>query len=557
MKKRHYIFILITIIILISSIYLNINTINQAEQRIITEKANTPIEELITKEEQDAELVAELEKDTMVVKETNSYTKKELAIVTITPIVASICLVSLIFTNLGKLSIKETLTNKKRLTYGTLTLILLCTITSTSNIIITDNKILNSKNTINRNEKTVAVIEITKDKKTNNITEESTKNDTSVIQVSNQSTYTATSIELNKTNGISTDKEVSEYFGLNSAAIIKDSSTLELNDSKISANTEYSSAIFLTGLGTTANLNKVDLNTTNNYSHAISISEEGIINGTNLNLETTGNNASAIKTMDTNSTINLTDSTITTKGTNSPLLYSNGKIEVSTIEGSSLNSEIAIIKGANNILIEESDLSTNATSAFTIYKELSQGSSTDYNLADLTIKNSKITINKESTNYKTAPLFNIFNTKTKINITDSTFKYGSNILLNITSEDEYKQSEVTMTVTDQYLKGNIISDENSKVRLNLNNSTYKGRINKGNISQNIDVTFDENSKWILTGTSYVNTLTVTKKDLNNVRKYIRSNGYNIYYNAKNNEWLNGRTITLIGGGKLIPKYYKS
>ena len=261
--------------------------------------------------------------------------------------------------------------------------------------------------------------------------------------------------------------------------------------------------------------------------------------------------------MDTNSSINLKDSLITTEGQNSPILYSNGNIETSNIEGTSLKSEIAIINGANNILIENSTLSTNASSAFKIYKEISRGSSNDYNLADLTIKKSKIIINKESNDYKTAPLFKVINTKAKINITNTTFKYGSNILLNITSEDEYNPSEVTMTVTDQYLKGNIVSDEFSKVRLNLNNSTYKGRINKGNISKNIDITFDENSKWILTGTSYVNTLTVTKKDLNNVRKYIRSNGYNIYYNVKNNEWLNGRTITLIGGGKLIPKYYKS
>ena len=39
------------------------------------------------------------------------------------------------------------------------------------------------------------------------------------------------------------------------------------------------------------------------------------------------------------------------------------------------------------------------------------------------------------------------------------------------------------------------------------------RINKGNVSKNVDVTFDEDSRWVLTGNSYVNTLTVTKKDL--------------------------------------------
>ena len=559
MKKRHYIFIILTIIIFISSIYLNITTVANAEQRIITEKENTPITELLPKKE---EQETGVEQETIVVKETNSYTNKELTIVIITPIIASISLISLLFTSIGKLSIKETLSNKNRLVYGTLSLVLLCTLTSTTNVIITDNKILNSKNTINRNEKTVAILEVTKDKKINNIKEESKENDTSVLQISNQSTYTASNIELTKSNGTSTDIEVSEYFGLNSAAIIKDSSTLELNNSNISTSSEYSSALFLTGLGTTATLSKVNLNTTNNNSNGISISEEGEITATELNLVTIGNNSSAIKTMDTNSTINIKDSAINTEGTSSPLFYSNGKIEITNTKGTSLKSPIAIIKGTNTITIEDSTLETfiedqEYLSAFYIYKEQSTGSSNDYNVSNLDISNSKITINKESTNYKTTPLFNVINTKTKINITKTEFNYGSNILLNATSQDEYNISEITMTVTDQYLKGNIVTDEKSKIRLNLNNSTYKGAVNKDNKSKNIDITFDAESKWILTGTSYVNTLTVTKKDLNNVRKYISSNGYNIYYNANNNEWLNGRTISLIGGGKLIPKYYKS
>ena len=40
MKRRHYISILIAIVIMITSIYFNINTITKAEKRIIFEKVN-------------------------------------------------------------------------------------------------------------------------------------------------------------------------------------------------------------------------------------------------------------------------------------------------------------------------------------------------------------------------------------------------------------------------------------------------------------------------------------------------------------------------------------
>lgn len=565
MKKRNYIFIILTVLLLISSIYFNVNTINKAEQRIITEKENTPITELLTKtEEQSVEEIAEEEKDTMVVKETNSYTSSELAIVITMPLVTSLSIVLLFSTSFGKLSIKETINNKTRLAYSILSLIILSTALPTTNVIISDNKILNGETTLARNEKMIAIVEVTQDKKADNLKEESKDNNTSVLQISNQSTYTGTNLELNKSDGLTTDKEISEYFGLNSAVIVKDASILELTDSSIRTNADYSSAIFLSGLSSKAVLNNVTLKTLKNNSPSISISEEAELNASNLEISTIGNNSSGIKTLDTNSTAYVSDSIINTEGTNSPLFYSNGKIEVTKITGTSSNSPIGIINNVNSIEIKDSELTTSTSNekdiynaAFTIYKKATYGSSNNYNYADLTIENTKITIDKKSSNYKTASIFYIKNMKTKINITDTKLKYGSNTLLNVVSEDEYNISEVTMTVTDQNLKGNIVVDEYSKVRLNLNDCTYTGRINKGNVSKNVDVTFDEDSRWALTGNSYVNTLTVTKKDLNNIRKYIRSNGYNIYYNAKNNEWLNGRTIYLNGGGKLIPKYYKS
>ena len=170
MKKRNYIFIILTVLLLISSIYFNINTINKAEQRIITEKENTPITELLTKpEEQSVEEIVEEEKDTMVVKETNSYIASELAIVITMPLLTSLSIILLFSTSFGKLSIKETINNKTRLAYSVLSLIILGTILPTTNVIISDNKILNGETTLARNEKMIAIVEVTQDKKADNL----------------------------------------------------------------------------------------------------------------------------------------------------------------------------------------------------------------------------------------------------------------------------------------------------------------------------------------------------------------------------------------------------
>ena len=408
MKKRNYIFIIITILLLISSIYFNINTINKAEQRIITEKENTPITELLTKpEEQSVEEIAEEEKDTMVVKETNSYIASELAIVITMPLLTSLSIILLFSTSFGKLSIKETINNKTRLAYSVLSLIILGTILPTTNVIISDNKILNGETTLARNEKMIAIVEVTQDKKADNLKEESKDNNTSVLQISNQSTYKGTNLDLNKSDGLTTDKEISEYFGLNSAVIVKDASILELTDSSIRTNADYSSAIFLSGLSSKAVLNNVTLKTLKNNSPSISISEEAELNASNLEISTIGNNSSGIKTLDTNSTVYVSDSMINTEGTNSPLFYSNGKIEATNITGNSSNSPIGIINNVNSLEIKDSELTTSTGSekdiynaAFTIYKKATYGSSDNYNYADLTIENTKITIDKTP---KTAP----------------------------------------------------------------------------------------------------------------------------------------------------------
>ena len=571
MKKRQIILIIICLALLGLTISTNYITTNLAQERVIKEQEQKDLEigtysesysEEIPLMEEGAVAGANTEKE----EETNKYNTSELSIIISSSIIFTLVIFYLIITKFGKYSLNSQINTTKKLIYTCTLLVLACSIIPTSFVIATDKKKLNSYDTKSITEKSMAVIEVTKNENVSNLREISKEDNKSVIQVSNKAKYNATNLELTKESGKSTDFDSSTLYGLNSTFIAKEGSEIFLEDSKLSSSISYSSAFFATGLETTATLNNVELSTDKDNSSALNASSEAKIDIINSEIKTKGNNSDAIKTLDANSLININDSTIITEGQNSTLLYSKGKIEALNIKGTS-NSYLAIIEDRNSLELTNANLITNGQDktineylgAFLIYSQESASASNNYTSAKLDIIDSIIEINKDSSWYDKTPLFYLTNTEANINITNTTLNYGSDILLKAVANNEYgdigdNAASVTLTATDQELTGEIIVDSNSKVRLNLNNSTYEGKINVDNLSANVDVTFDYDSRWELTGDSYINILQITKTDYlrKNVRKYIRSNGYNVYYNSANNEWLEGRTYNLQGGGKLIP-----
>lgn len=571
MKKRQIILIIICLALLGLTISTNYITTNLAQERVIKEQEQKDLEigtysesysEEIPLMEEGAVAGANTEKE----EETNKYNTSELSIIISSSIIFTLVIFYLIITKFGKYSLNSQINTTKKLIYTCTLLVLACSIIPTSFVIATDKKILNSYDTKSITEKSMAVIEVTKNENVSNLREISKEDNKSVIQVSNKAKYNATNLELTKESGKSTDFDSSTLYGLNSTFIAKEGSEIFLEESKLSSSISYSSAFFATGLETTATLNNVELSTDKDNSSALNASSEAKIDISNSEIKTKGNNSDAIKTLDANSLININDSTIITEGQNSTLLYSKGKIEALNIKGTS-NSYLAIIEDRNSLELTNANLITNGQDktineylgAFLIYSQESASASNNYTSAKLDIIDSIIEINKDSSWYDKTPLFYLTNTEANINITNTTLNYGSDILLKAVANSEYgdigdNAASVTLTATDQELTGEIIVDSNSKVRLNLNNSTYEGKINVDNLSANVDVTFDYDSRWELTGDSYINILQITKTDYlrKNVRKYIRSNGYNVYYNSANNEWLEGRTYNLQGGGKLIP-----
>lgn len=527
-SKVTNIFIIIISFILICTSYNQLHdTVYNAQTRIIEEKVkeNQP-EEVVEEEMFEGEMVEGETETSETEEKTNSYNAKEIVIIIALITLITMSIINIIF---AVMVYHKVLFHPFGITATLIYCILIIaisSITSVVTIVKTDKNILNSNKIeieTQRKEHTAFLI--------NEMIEEEDKelkaenDDESVLKITKRSTYNGAYLTINKLGGNVSILEDNLITGLNNALVVEKGSTATISESTITTNVNNSSAVFATDANTTLTLENIKINTTEENSKGIISQDESLI------------------------TIN--NSQLTTEKKSSELFYSASKITADNIEGKT-NSNFAYINETNKLEISNSKLTSNLLDEYKgmfVINTETEGSASIKN-AELTLTNNTIRIDANSAYYKTTPLFYVFNTHAKINITNNDLYYGSKVLLNVEALEGSTQKNTVFTISDSNLTGNIYADKNSSVRININNTIYRGSINNNNSSQYIDVSLDKTSTWYLTGHSYVNTITIQKE--NNITKYIKSNGYNIYYNSKNNEWLNGKTIRLVGGGKLIP-----
>ena len=108
-------------------------------------------------------------------------------------------------------------------------------------------------------------------------------------------------------------------------------------------------------------------------------------------------------------------------------------------------------------------------------------------------------------------MFYVTNTAANIALTDCTFTFGSNTFINIGTgkwgTSTSNGGNVTMTLTNQNIEGNIVVDSISGLTLTLVKSTIKGTINTAKSAAILSITLDADSTITLTGNSYYTSLT--------------------------------------------------
>lgn len=371
---------------------------------------------------------------------------------------------------------------------------------------------------------------------------ESTTKDENVILVTGSIKSTLSNLKVNKT-GDSDGGDNTSFYGNNSAILAKGGATVNITDSTITTNATGANGVFSYGGSattnnsssdnTTVNISNSTITTTKDNSGGIMTTGGGIMNATNLTINTSGTSSAAIRSDRGGGTVVVNKGTYKTTGKGSPAIYSTADITVKNASLIATASEGVVIEGKNSITLDNvilTDTNNTLNGQSTTYKNIfiyqSMSGDAATGEAKFTSKNSTITTNKGDSIYVT-------NTKAIINLENNTFinndSTGNFIRI---QKDSWGTSgsnggDVTLNLTNQKTKGDIVVDLISKLTLNLSNgSSLNGAINSSNEGE-VNITLDKTSTITLTKDSYVKSLTNADKTNSN----INFNGYKLYVNG--------------------------
>ena len=466
-------------------------------------------------------------------------------------LILSALVIYLIMSNCNKKTMKETFANKDKIVISILSVIILTSLTTLGNSVITNNVILNNNEDINNSNNSnssntngasySSKTSITEDSTITNKEYSSSTAEENALSVS-KAKVTLNNITVTKT-GDSTSGDNSNFYGTNSVIIAKDGATLTIKNSNITTDATGANGVFSYGGsattnnsssdGTTINISDTKITTTGDNAGGIMTTGGGTTIAKNLTIETSGTSSAAIRSDRGGGTVTVDGGTYKTTGKGSPSIYSTANITVSNATLTSTSSEGVVIEGKNSITLENVSLTgTNNTlnGQSTTYKNIFLYQSMSGDAADgsatFIAKNSNITTNKGDTLYVT-------NTTASITLENNTIinndKTGNFLRI---QKDSWGNSgsnggDVTLTLKNQSVSGNIVVDSISTLNMTLTSkSYYEGSINSDNSAKNITLKLDKNSKIKLTADTYVTTL----DDEDTTYSNIDLNGYKLFIN---------------------------
>ncbi|MBQ9303276.1 MAG: hypothetical protein IJ208_09115 [Butyrivibrio sp.] len=300
---------------------------------------------------------------------------------------------------------------------------------------------------------------------------------------------------------------------------------MTLKDCTITAEAGNATGVFAYDNGTIY-ISDSTVNVSGGGAGGIQVAGGGTLYAYNLNV--TSSSKAAIRSDRGGGTLVVDGGTYTSEGSNGcPAIYSTADITVKNAECTALNSRAVIIEGKNSVSLDNCVLSGNDQSS----KEGSvKGNVLLYQSAsgDADDGTSEFTMNGGSITSNSGAMFYCTDTSSIINLTDAKLVLSKDNSLLIVSEGRWGSEgsnggTCTLNADNQELSGSITVDDISSLSLNLTDSTYKGAINETGYAGEVNVTLDDNSKWILTADSYITSFTGNEAN-------IEFNGYKLYIN---------------------------
>ena len=322
--------------------------------------------------------------------------------------------------------------------------------------------------------------------------------------------------------GDSGQGDEADFYGDNAAIFAANGGTLNLSNMVVETDGTHANAVFSYGEGTIVNVSDSYIETSGNCSGGIMTTGGGIMNAENLTINTSGNSSAAIRSDRGGGTVTVTGGSYTTSGTGSPVIYSTADITVSNAVMESTASQGVVVEGKNSVTLNNVELSADNNTknsdksdyyqAVMIYQSMS---------GDADEGTSAFTMNGGRLTNANGDIFFVNNTATTIDLTDAEIiNNGDGVFLRAEAagwgSEGSNGGHVNMTASSQEINGDMVVDQVSELNLYLKNtSVFTGAVNSDGAAGSVYVEIEEGSRWVLTGDSYITSLTCGADPANN------------------------------------------
>ena len=339
-------------------------------------------------------------------------------------------------------------------------------------------------------------------------------------------------IKVVKTGEASGDE--ADFYGENAAIYATNGATLDLSEIVVETAGTHANAVFSYGDDTTVNISDSVITTSGNCSGGLMTTGGGTMNASNLTIHTTGNSSAAIRSDRGGGIVNVTGGSYTTDGTGSPVIYSTADITVSDARMESTASQGVVVEGKNSVTLNDvtliADNNTKNSNKSEYYQAVMIYQSMSGDAAE---GEAYFTMNGGSLTNQNGDIFFVNNTLCTINLSHADIvNNGGGVFLRAAAagwgSEGSNGGHVTMNASSQEINGDMVVDDVSSLNLYLTDgSTFTGAINSDGDAGEVYVELSGGSKWVLTGDSYITSLTCDADsiDLNGYTLYISGTPY--------------------------------
>ena len=349
----------------------------------------------------------------------------------------------------------------------------------------------------------------------------STGTDENAILVQNGATVSVMDCAVTRTSSDSTGGDSASFYGVGAALLVTDG-TLNVENATITTDAAGGTGVFAYGSGV-ANVKNTVIKTAQGTSGGLHVAGGGTLHAENCTVETDGGSAAAIRSDRGGGTMTVDGGSYTSNGVGSPAIYCTADITVSNATLTATGSEAVCIEGKNSLALTDctltGDMPENAQNDCTWTVILYQSMS-----GDSEIGTSHFSMTGGTLTSKNGGMFYTTNTASEFRLENVALVYADDceFLFKCTGNSNARGwgqsgsngAQSTLTAVNQAMENDIVWDSISTLAVSLENgSTWTGAFVQdetnagGGGTGTASLSIDETSTWIVTGDSFLTTLT--------------------------------------------------